>query len=56
MKSAVMKLLVDGKETSYGCNPELYVFGNSVKITTKAPVLRLCEVEVYANSYGKNHN
>ena len=56
MKCAVVKLLVDGKETNYGCNPKLYVFGNSVKITTKAPVLRLCEVEVYAYSYGKNHS
>ena len=24
--------------------------------TTKAPVLRLCEVEVYAYSYCKNHS
>ncbi|RMX59069.1 hypothetical protein pdam_00009977, partial [Pocillopora damicornis] len=52
MKCAVVKLLVDGKETNYECSSEPYVFGNSVKITTKAPVLRLCEVEVYAYSYG----
>ena len=56
MKCAVVKLLIDGKETNYECSSEPYVFGNSVKITTKAPVLRLCEVEVYAYSYGKNHS
>ena len=56
MKCAFEELLIDGKETSYGCSSELYVYGNSVKITTKTPVLRLCEVEVYANSYGKNHS
>ena len=56
MKCAVVKLLIDGKETNYECSSEPYVLGNSVKITTKAPVLRLCEVEVYAYSYGKNHS
>ena len=36
---------------------ELYVFLSSVVITTtKAPVLRLCVVEVYAYSYCKNHS
>ena len=39
---------------SFGCN-ELYVYGNAVKIMADSPkfTLSLCEVEVYADTYGK---
>jgi len=37
---------------SFGCN-ELYVYGNAIKISTESSILSLCEVEVYADVYGK---
>ncbi|RMX59065.1 hypothetical protein pdam_00009973, partial [Pocillopora damicornis] len=48
VKCALEKFLIDDRETSYRCSSQLYVFVSSVIITTtEAPMLRLCEVEVY---------
>lgn len=32
---------------------ENYMWGNAVKITTDAKILHLCEVQVYAETYGE---
>ena len=48
----------DLKVWSVACKKagENYMWGNAVKLQTDADVLFLCEVEVYAETYGKKQD